>query len=216
MTGKIIAGIAAGVLLASLTLFAAQKAQDKKPTAKQKQGAKEIEKKPGGKDLLDQLVAAYKANDREKMGQIINKMEARRDKARKLAMLNKWHRGTHRKMAAQAGPRWGRGRAMAGPGWGRGGGPAAGCRGGRAAGGPGFNRGWAMGWGGQPWRRNVSPGWGAMTERPGPMPGFRQGAGQFAPMHQWKQGSGPDMPPAWNMPGGGKRQEKIPPVDWGW
>jgi hypothetical protein len=214
MTRKIVAGVAAGLLLTSITLFAAQKAQDKKPAAKQKQQAKEIEKKPGGKDLLDQLVAAYKANDREKMGQIINKMEARRDKARKLAMLNKWHNGAHRKMAAQAGPRWGRGGAAAGPcprqqfgNRGLGGG-AADWRGGWAAGGPGFNRGRAMGWGGgqwegQPWRRNVSPGWGAMAERPGPTPGFGQGPGRFSPQN-------------WNRPLEGRRQTNPPPVDWGW
>ncbi|MFH1372127.1 MAG: hypothetical protein ABII09_12695 [Planctomycetota bacterium] len=229
MTRKIIAGVAGCVLLAAIALFAAEKAQKKQPPEKPKQQAKAVDEQQKG--LLDQLIVAYKADDREKMGEIIKKMETRRDKMQKLAKLNKWHQGVHRRWAL-AGVGGGRGRQMAGP-----------CRG------PGWQqmpRGaqscqrpccWqgaaaSAGWGPQPgmqrpmhrggqqpggfgWQDGMA-GRGAMAGRPGQMRGWGQQPGQFVPMWQWRQGPGANMPQNWNMPAGGKRQENIPPADWGW
>jgi hypothetical protein len=158
MTGKIIAGVAGCVLLASIALFSAEKAQGKKPAATPEQQA--VEKQPGQKGLLDQLIAAYKADDKEKMGAIIKKMEARRDKMQKLAKLNKWHQNVHRRWAME-GRHWDSG-------W--------------AAGGPGFNRGWGGArWGELPCRQGGMPRWGAMAEGPRQMPGWGQGPRHFAP-----------------------------------
>jgi len=108
------------VIMAGLSLFAAEKAKEKKEAqkpAEQSEKAKaEKPARPGV--LLDELIAAYKANDREKMGQVIKKMEAQREKMKKLAQLNKWHKWAHRsEMMKHRG--WGQG-----PQWGRGCGPA--------------------------------------------------------------------------------------------
>jgi flagellin-like protein len=96
MTRKAIVGVIGAVLLVAIALFAAEKAKEKKVAEKPEQEAKAIGRPEQKEGLLDQLVAAYKANDREKMGEIINKMESRRDEMRKLAKLNKWHQQAHR------------------------------------------------------------------------------------------------------------------------
>jgi hypothetical protein len=110
MTKRIIISITAIVVLAGVSLLAAEKAKEKKAAEKPQQEAKQpvlsepvvstVEPVEGPKRpeaLLDQLVAAYKANDREKMGELINKMQQRREKMREFARFNKWHRWAHRR-----------------------------------------------------------------------------------------------------------------------
>jgi hypothetical protein len=124
MARKITIAVCAAVLVGAIALFAAEKAREKSPADKPKDEAKAVgqpvlskvegpEQKEG---LLDQLIAAYKANDREKMGEIIKKMEQRREGMRKLAKLNKWHQWAHRRIMEKAGPGWQDGWGMAGPG----------------------------------------------------------------------------------------------------
>jgi hypothetical protein len=115
MTRKIITGVIAAILLVTIAVFAAEKAREKameKAMASEQFGPHER--------LLDQLVEAYKANDREKMGEIINKMQERREKMREFVKLNRWHQWAHRRMMRQMGPGWWQGQQMAGPGWNRG------------------------------------------------------------------------------------------------
>ena len=71
MTRKIITGVIAAVLVVTIAVFAAEKAKEKKFAEKAKAGERgeEFERHEG---LLDQLAEAYKANDREKMGEIIS------------------------------------------------------------------------------------------------------------------------------------------------
>jgi len=112
MTRKIITGVIAAVLVVTIAVFAAEKVKEKVLADRPKaEGFGPHER------LLDELVDAYKANDREKMGQIINKMQERREKMEKFVKLNRWHKWAHRRMMGQAGPGLGQGRQMAGPGW---------------------------------------------------------------------------------------------------
>jgi hypothetical protein len=198
MTKKIIAGIAGCVLLATIALTAAEKAQGKKPNKKPKQQATAVEKQPKHqqKALLDQLIAAYKADDKEKMGAIIEKMEARRNEARKLAKLNKWHQQTHRRWA-MAGVGGGRGQQMAGPGWGQGG---------------------QMQRGGQCFqeRPGAMGNWGPQAGMQRPMNRWGQQPGGFGAMQEQRQGPRHNAPQNWNRPGGDERRANIPPADWGW
>jgi hypothetical protein len=216
MTRKIIAGVVVCVLLASIALFAAEKAKGKKPAAKPKQQAKNVEKQSKQKGLLDQLISAYKADDKAKMGAIIKKMEARRDKMQKLAKLNKWHRQTHRRWAA-AGVAQGQGRRWA----------VAGRRAGRnwAAGGPGFNRNWAGArWGGQPRRWAASApggefcrtGWGPQARMQRPMNRWSQQPGRFQAMQQWGPGQKRNVTRGRNIPAGPLQRPEVPPDDCGW
>lgn len=209
MTRKIIAGVAGCVLLAAIALFAAEKAQGKKPAAKPNQQATTVEKQSKQqKGLLDQLIAAYKADDKKAMGAIIKKMETRRDKMQKLAKLNKWHRQAHNNWAT-AGTGRGRGQQMAGPGWGRGGqmprgGPA--CQ--RPCCGQGAMAGWRDsmgGWESQAGGRGQMHGWGAMSAGPGQMPGWGQSPRHFAPQTS-------NMPPRDDQ----RMRMNVPPPDWGW
>jgi hypothetical protein len=189
MTRKIIAGVAGCVLLAAIALFSAEKAQGKKPAAKPKQQVTAVEKQSKQKGLLDQLIVAYKADDKKAMGDIIKKMETRRDKTQKLAKLNKWHQGVHRRWAL-AGTGWGRGQQMAGPRWGHGwqqmprGGPA--CQ-----------------------RPCCWKGAGAMG-------GWESQAGGRGQMRGWGQSPRHFTPQTSNMPRGDERQMRVPPADWGW
>ena len=106
MTRKIITGVIAAVLVVTIAVFAAEKAREKafgeKPGPKEKAG-EQLGQREG---LLDQLAEAYKANDRDKMGEIINKMQERREKMREFVKLNRWHRWAHRRMMGQMGPGW--------------------------------------------------------------------------------------------------------------
>lgn len=137
MTRKIITGVIAAVLVVTIAVLAAEKAKEKafadRPGPKEKAGERGegFEQHEG---LLDQLAEAYKANDREKMGEIINKMQERREKMREFVKANRWHQWVNRRMMGQMSPSWGRGQQMAGPGWNRGG----------AMRGPGSNQGCPM------------------------------------------------------------------------
>jgi hypothetical protein len=127
MTKKIITGVIAAILLVTIAVLAAEKMREKARACGQ----------PGWHGrLLDQLAEAYKANDREKMGKIINKMQERRENLGKFARLNKWHKWGHRRMMGQmqTGPGWGQGQQMARPEWNQG------C----PMNGPRKNHGWAM------------------------------------------------------------------------
>jgi hypothetical protein len=133
MTKKIITGVIAAILVVTIAVFAAEKAREK---------ARACEQFGWHGRLLDKLAEAYKANDREKMGKIINKMYERREKMREFAKASGWHRWAHRRMMGQMGPGWGQGQQMAGPGWNQGcpmRGPRGNC--GWAMQGPGPNQG---------------------------------------------------------------------------
>ena len=242
MTRKIITGVIAAILLVTIAVFAAEKVMEKTSAEKARAG-----EQFGPHDrLLDQLVEAYKANDREKMGEIINKMQERREKMREFVKLNRGHKWAHRRMMGQMGPGWGQGQQMAGPGWNRG----------WAMQGPRGNCGWAMqGQGPNQGCPMAGPRWGqfqAMRERGfggcnnmmgncGPMAG---GCGQM-PCQQGGMGMGNCMPQQngpGQMPGCERglqknctpgqdagdmeprgcnmprreRQTNVPPPEWGW
>jgi hypothetical protein len=146
MTRKIITGVIAAVLVVTIAVLAAEKAKEKAFAGKPCPQAKAGEQGEGfeqHKGLLDQLAEAYKANDREKMGEIIAKMQERREKMEKFVKADRWHRWEHRRMMGpgngamqgrQMGPGWGQGQQMAGPG------SNQNC----SMNGPRENRGWAM------------------------------------------------------------------------
>ena len=99
MTRKIITGVIAAILLVTIAVFAAEKVMEKTSAEKARAG-----EQFGPHDrLLDQLVEAYKANNREKMGEIINKMQERREKMREFVKLNRWHQWAQRRMMRQMG-----------------------------------------------------------------------------------------------------------------
>jgi hypothetical protein len=152
MTRKIITGVIAAILVITIAVLAADKVKEKVLAERPKAG-EGFERHEG---LLDQLAEAYKANDREKMGEIINKMQERREKMVKSARFNRWRQWAHQRMMGpgfapnygamqgmQMGPGWGHGQQMAGPGW---------------------NRGWAMrGRGWNQWNQGypmAGPQWG--------------------------------------------------------
>jgi hypothetical protein len=118
MTRKIITGVVAAVLVVTIAVFAAEKAKERAFCEKQEPKACGLQQQHEG--LLDQLAEAYKANDRAKMGEIINKMQERREKMREFVKLNRWYRWAHRRMMGQMGPGWGQGQQMAGPGFNQG------------------------------------------------------------------------------------------------
>ncbi|MGB7582794.1 MAG: hypothetical protein WBL85_10160 [Sedimentisphaerales bacterium] len=163
MTRKIITGVIAAILVVTIGVFAAEKAKEKVFAEKPEPKAKTCELQGQHEGLLDQLAEAYKANDREKMGEIINKMQERREKMREFVKFSRWYRWAHRRMMGQMGPGFApnygamQGRQM-GPGWGQG----------QQMAGPGFNQGWAM--------RGPCGYWG------GPMAGPRWG--QFQAMRR--------------------------------
>jgi len=194
MTRKITIAVCAAVLVGAIALFAAEKAREKSPADlsagrvadKTRQDVKAFGEPKQKEGLLDQLTAAYQANDREKMGEIIKQMQERREGMRKLAKLNKWHQWAHRRWAMAGPPRdWQRGPGGQG-GWGNqmpcgrpqwGGAPCqtqerrgccCGCMGGRGArtGGPAQMRGWdgrgMPGWEHKQMRGGdgFGPGWG--------------------------------------------------------
>ena len=99
MTRKIITGVVAAILLVTIAVLAAEKAMERKYA--DKYGLKACEQLSRHERLLDQLVEAYKANDKEKMGKIINKMQERREKMQELAKFNRWHQLAHRRMMGQ-------------------------------------------------------------------------------------------------------------------
>jgi len=101
MTRKIITGIVAAVLVVTIAVFAAEKAKERYLLKNRNQRPADYRAHEG---LLDQLAEAYKANDRDKMGEIINKMQERREKMREFVKLNRWYRWAHRRMMGRWGP----------------------------------------------------------------------------------------------------------------
>ena len=83
MTRKIITGVIAAVLVVTMAVFAAEKVKEKKFAERAKAGERGegFERHEG---LLDQLAEAYKANDREKMGEIISQNAGTQRKNRKI------------------------------------------------------------------------------------------------------------------------------------
>jgi hypothetical protein len=240
MTRKIITGVIAAVLVVTIAVLAAEKAKEKVFAEKPKAG-EGFERHEG---LLDRLVEAYKANDREKMGEIINKMQERREKMREFVKFNRWCQWAHRRMMGQMGPGWGQGQQMAGPGFNQGfamRGPCGNC--GWAMRGPGPNQGCPMAgprWGQfQAMRRgfggcnDMMGNCGAMAGGFGQIPCQQGGMGMGNCMPQqggqgqmpgwgrgfqreWTPGPGTDnmWQQEWNMP----RRERmnVPPPEWGW
>jgi hypothetical protein len=232
MTKKIITGVIAAILLVTIAVFAAGKAMDK---------ARAGEQFGWHERLLDQLVEAYKANDREKMGEIINKMQERREKMEKFARFNRWRQWAHHRMMGQMGPGWGQGQQMAGPGWNqccamRGPGPNQGClpyRDGQATmAGPQWGQFQAMngcgrgpcggmgncgpmagGFGQMPCQQGGMGMGNCMPQQNGPMqmPGCGYGF-----QRQLPPGPGPEnmWQQEWNMPR--HERQNVPPPEWGW
>jgi hypothetical protein len=97
MLRNVLIAITAAVLLGTISLLAAEKVKEKKAKEKLEQ-QQAYEQPKAAKGLLDELIAAYQANDREKMGQIIQKMEQRREKGQKFAKFNRWHERAHQQM----------------------------------------------------------------------------------------------------------------------
>ena len=232
MTRKIITGVIAAILVVTIAVFAAEKAKEKKFAEKAiaSERGEGFEQHEG---LLDQLAEAYKANDREKMGEIINKMQERREKMGKSAKLNKWHKWSHRRMMGQMGPGWGQDQQMAGPGSNRGcamrgqgpnqGRPMAGPRCGQFQAMNGCGRGPRGGMGncgpmpggpGQMPCQQGGMGMGAWTpQQNGPgQPGWGRGF-----QREWTPGPGADNmgQQEWNMPRR-ERPMNVPPPEWGW
>jgi hypothetical protein len=231
MTRKITIAVCVAVLVGAIALFAADKAREKSPGDRPKDEVKAIgpEQKEG---LLDQLIVAYKANDREKMGEIIKQMQERREGMRKLAKLNKWHQGAHRQMMGNAGPGRQGGWGMAGPGqqggWGNqmpggrpqwGGAPCQtqerrgccfGCMGGRGTmtGGPAQMRGWD-GRGMPGWEQRQMRGWACPEQ--GRKDGYGPGWGR-PQRPAWRNAE----PQRWDAPPGDEPRTDVPPQDWGW
>jgi hypothetical protein len=241
MARKIITGVIAAILVVTIAVFAAEKAKEKAFAEKARAG----EQFGQHERLLDQLVDAYKANDREKMGQIIAKMQERREKMREFVKLNRWHRWAHRRMMmhrmmGQMGPGWGQGQQMAGPGWNRGwamrGGPNQGCppyRDGQATmAGPRWGQFQAMNGCGQGpcgCMGNCGPMAGGFRQMPCQQGGM--GMGNCMP-----QQNGPGQMPGWERgfqqgwtprPDAGNMEQQewniprrernnVPPPEWGW
>ncbi|MGD0078029.1 MAG: hypothetical protein ABSB91_05295 [Sedimentisphaerales bacterium] len=108
MPKKLIMGMTGLVLLVGVVVYAAEKAKEKMEAAKPDQTkACQMEKHREG--LLDQLIKAYKADDKKAMGEIITKLEKRREMMRKFAQFERWHQMAHRRMMMQRGWGWQRG-----------------------------------------------------------------------------------------------------------
>ncbi len=145
MLKKVVVGIAAAVLLAGVALIAGEAKRPKpegksRPMQEAKAEQQQAKRQP---DLLDQLIKAYSADDKEQVGQIIRKMVQRREQIRERVKEG---------VARRQGQGWGGGAccarcpmAMAGqmP-CGRAGGQMAGMRwGGGQMGGMRWGGGWA-------------------------------------------------------------------------
>jgi hypothetical protein len=97
MAKKIIIGLTGFVLLAAAAVYAAEKVKDKAEAAKPEQTkAGEVQKHKEG--LIDQLLKAYKADDKKAMDEIITKLEKRQKQMKKFAQFEKMHQMAHRKM----------------------------------------------------------------------------------------------------------------------
>jgi hypothetical protein len=107
MAKKLIIGLTGLVLLVGAAVYAAEKAKEKAEAAKPDQ-AKACQMEKHREGLLDQLIKAYKADDKKAMGEIITKLEQRREQMRKFAKFERWHQMAHRRMM-QRGCGWQRG-----------------------------------------------------------------------------------------------------------
>ena len=225
MTRKIVTGVIAAILLVAIAAFAAGKAMEKARVSAQFGWH--------GR-LLDQLTEAYKANDRDKMGEIISKMQERRENLGKFAKLNKWHKWGHRRMMGQMGPGCGQGQQMAGPGFRgcamRGQGQKQGCQmagpqcgkfqamRGRGFGGCNKMMGncglMAGGFGQMPCQQGGMGTGKCMPQQngPGQMPGCGRG---FQKNCAPGQNAGDMEPQGCNMPRR-EKQNNVPPPEWGW
>ncbi len=187
MTKKIITGITAAVLLITMAALAAQKVKDK--SADKPKIDENAAKAERPVPLLDQLNDAYKANDKQKMGEIINKMMERREKMKEMAKFNKWHKWAHRKMARQMAPGWGQGPNQGSPM-------------------PGPHM--------QQFQNRCCPGCGMPKQNRMPGQGWQkqgwdgEGRQNFGP----RQGAFNMQPDQLDMPG--REKMNIPPADLGW
>jgi hypothetical protein len=86
--------------------FAAEKAKEKKDAGKtdklavtsKVERAKVAPVKKQKEGLIDQLIKAYKADDKKAMDEIIAKLEKRQAQMKKFAQFEKWHKMAHRMM----------------------------------------------------------------------------------------------------------------------
>jgi hypothetical protein len=107
MTKKLIIVVTGLVLFIGVAL-AAEKVKEKAEAAKPEQTkACEMQKHPEG--LIDQLIKAYKADDKKAMGEIIAKLEKRREQVKKFAQFERWHQMAHRRMMLRRGWGWNQG-----------------------------------------------------------------------------------------------------------
>jgi hypothetical protein len=216
MARKILIIATAFVVFGGISLFAAEKAKEKKAAEKADQQTKACEQPKLREGLLDQLITAYKADDKKAMGEIIKKMEQRREKMREFAKLNKWHQRAHR------------GDGMAGPGWQRGWqapcggqcfqrpcGPGAMGNWGRPDGMQRPMHKWRGGWGTPPAGRRPMRGWGCDMANP-EQQSFDGPGVMEQPAEEFEHG--PEM--AWAHPDfdlpEDDDQTETPPPDWGW
>ena len=112
MAKKLIIGVT-GLILFIGVAFAAEKAKEKKEAEKSDkpavtskvEGAKVCPMQKQKEGLIDQLIKAYKADDKKAMDEIIAKLEKRQKQMKKFAQFEKWHQMAHRKMSMRRG--WG-------------------------------------------------------------------------------------------------------------
>lgn len=194
MRKKMIIGFSGLILvLAAIPVisgFAADKAKEKMEALKQPTDANTIQQHGRKPDLLDQLIAAYKADDKKALGDIITKMEKRREMMRKFARFERWHQMAHQRMMMQQG--WG---------WQHGfnGGGCGGC--------PGMqmNRNWGPpmgGFGPMPQFRQMPGGCGAPQQgNQCPMQGGKRACPQTHPGGDKQQPNDEQTPPPQANPG---------------
>ena len=107
MAKKMIMVVTAMVLFIGAA-FAAEKVKESKDAGKtdkpavtsKVEGAKvrPMQKQKQKEGLIDQLIKAYKADDKKAMDKIIVKLEKRQKQMKKFAQFEKWHKMAHRRM----------------------------------------------------------------------------------------------------------------------
>jgi len=103
--------IVTALMLFTGAAFAAAKAKENKDAGKTDKpavtskvdGAKVRPMQKQRKGLIDQLIKAYKADDKKAMDEIITKLENRQKQMKKFAQFERWHRMAHRKMSMHRG-----------------------------------------------------------------------------------------------------------------
>jgi hypothetical protein len=170
--------------------FAAEKVKENKNAGKtdkpevtsKVEGAKVCPMQKQKEGLIDQLIKAYKADDKKAMDEIITKLEKRQKQMKKFAQFERWHQIAHRRMMMR--------------GWGFQQGPnRGGCW--------GCQQGWQRGgFGGCPGMQ-MNQNWGPPAGGFRPMPQWRNPGG-CAPMPQMKgcpQGPNQQFAPPAEKPG---------------